>query len=141
MLGRSSYDQDYIDTCRAKVAAQLSAYEALATAARNGAQLDAQIDAFEPLFFNNMVLVLDALFVHRLRTKEGKDGNPLNEVRALSESLTENDGVLAVAKSIKHKRESSILHLEVGDQIALGASDFQRLAEAYFAEIEAKYTD
>ena len=88
-----------------------------------------------------MVLVLDALFVHRLRTKEGKDGNPLNEVRALSESLTENDGVLAVAKSIKHKRESSVLHLEVGDQIALGASDFQRLAEAYFAEIEAKYTD
>ena len=34
MLGRSSYDQDYIDTCRVKVAAQLSAYEALATAAR-----------------------------------------------------------------------------------------------------------
>jgi hypothetical protein len=32
-----------------------------------------------------------------------------------------------------------MLHLEVGDEIALGASDFQRLAEAFFAEIEAKY--
>jgi hypothetical protein len=141
MLGRSKYDQDYIDKCRVKVAAQVSAYEALATAARNGAELGSQIDAFEPLFFNNMVLVLDALFVHRLRNQEGKDGNPLNEVRALSESLMENDGVLAVGKSIKLTPESSILHLEAGDEIAVGATDFQRLAEAYFAEIEARYAD
>jgi hypothetical protein len=141
MLGRSSYDQDYIDKCRDKVAAQVAAYEALASAARNGGGLDSQVDAFEPLFFNNMVLVLDALFMHRLRTKEGKDGNPLNEVRVLSESLMENEGVLVVAKSIKLEPESSILHLEAGDEIAIGASDFQRLAEAYFAEIEAKFTD
>ena len=139
MLGRSNYDQDYIDKCRDKVAAQVAAYDALASAARNGAKLDSQVDAFEPLFFNNMVLVLDALFVHRLRTKEGKDGNPLNEVRVLSESLMENDGVLAGGKSIKLKPESSILHLEVGDEIAVDASGFQRLAEGFFAEMEARY--
>jgi hypothetical protein len=139
MLGVSTYDQDYIDKCRDKVAAQVSAYEALAKVARNGAKLDAEIDAFKPLFFNNMVLVLEALFVHRLRNKEGKDGNPVNEVRVLSESLMQNDGVLAANKTIKLKSESSILHHEVGDEIALSHSDFQRLAEAYFAEIEARY--
>ena len=42
MLGRKSYDQDYIDGCRARIAEQVSAY---------------------------------------------KDGNPLNEVRVLCDSL------------------------------------------------------
>jgi hypothetical protein len=32
----------------------------------------------ETTFFNNMVLLLDYLFVHRLRMAEGKDGDPLN---------------------------------------------------------------
>jgi hypothetical protein len=139
MLGVSAYDQDYIGKCRDKVAAQVSAYEALATAARNGAKADAEADAFERLFFNNMVLVLDALFMHRLRTKEGKDGNPANEVRVLSESLLESDGVLTVPKSIKLDPERSVLHHAPGDEIALTTDDFQRLAEAYFATIEERF--
>jgi hypothetical protein len=141
MLGVSTYDQDYIDKCRDRVAAQVSAYEALGTAARNGAKGGPAIDAFEPLFFNNMVLVLDALFVHRLRNKEGKDGNPVNEVRVLSESLTGNDGVLAVPKSIKLDPQRTILHHAPGDEIALDADGFQRLAEGYFEGIEERYTD
>jgi hypothetical protein len=130
MLAVSTYDQDYIDTCRDKVAAQVAAYEALAEAARNGAKAGSALDAFEPLFFNNMVLVLDALFAHRLRNKEGKDGNPVNEVRVLSESLVQGDGALAVPKSIKLDPERSVLHHAPGDEIALRCGDFQRLAEA-----------
>ena len=141
MLGVSTYDQDYIDQCRDRVAAQVSAYEALATAARNGAKGGAAIDAFEPLFFNNMVLVLDALFVHRLRTKEGKDGNPVNEVRVLSESLMQSDGVLALPKSIKLDPERTILHHAPGDAIALDAGAFQRLAKGYFEGIEERYVE
>jgi hypothetical protein len=38
------------------------------------------LEAFETLLFNNMILVLDRNFVHRLRMVIGKDGNPLNEV-------------------------------------------------------------
>jgi hypothetical protein len=33
-----------------------------------------------PLFCNNLMLVLDRRFVHRLRMVTGKAGNPLNEV-------------------------------------------------------------
>jgi hypothetical protein len=141
MLAVSTYDQDYIDACRDKVVAQVAAYEALAEAARNGAEAGSAVDAFEPLFFNNMVLVLDALFVHRLRNKEGKDGNPVNEVRVLSESLVQGDGVLTVPKGIKLDPERSVLHHAPGDEIALSCGDFQRLAEAYFAEMQARYTD
>jgi hypothetical protein len=141
MLGVSTYDQDYIDKCRDRIAAQVAAYEAVAAAAGNGAKGGSAVDAFEPLFFNNLVLVLDALFVHRLRNREGKDGNPVNEVRVLSESLMENDGVLAVPTSIKLDPERTILHHAPGDEIALGADAFQRLATAYFEGIEERYTD
>ena len=51
-------------------------------------------DDFEPLLFNNMTLVLDRYFVHRLLMVTGKDGNPLNEVELMSDSLMKNDGVL-----------------------------------------------
>jgi hypothetical protein len=40
------------------------------------------LDAFEPLFFNNMTLVLDRYFVHRLRMVAGKDGNALKSCKA-----------------------------------------------------------
>jgi hypothetical protein len=39
-----------------------------------------------------MVLGLDHYFLHRVRKLEGKDGNPLNEVRVICDSLTDNDG-------------------------------------------------
>lgn len=48
-----------------------------------------------------MVLALDQLFVHRARGIEGKDGNPLNEVRVLCTSIMANGGVLVKDSQIK----------------------------------------
>ncbi len=44
-------------------------------------KLKAALEPFETLFFNNLTLVLDRYFVHRLAgpNYEGKNGNPLNE--------------------------------------------------------------
>ena len=39
-----------------------------------------------------MVLQLEYMFVHRLSGLEGKDGNPLTEVRVLCNSLLFNGG-------------------------------------------------
>ncbi|SRR6266478_2359462 len=93
MLCVNNYAQKYIDECRSRVAAQVSAYQALVATARNQAAndeppLNAAIEAFEPHFFNNIVLALDSYFVHRARAIEKKDGNPLNEVRMLCNSIT-----------------------------------------------------
>jgi hypothetical protein len=103
------------------------------------ARYDAAAEAFEPVFFNNMVHVLDNYFVHRSRTLEKKDGNALNEVRMLCTSMVSNDGRLAADKQIKLNPEKSVLGYKVGDVIALRENDFQLLAKAFFAEIEAKF--
>jgi hypothetical protein len=86
-----------------------------------------------------MVIVLAHLFVHRLRTVEGKDGNPLNEVRVLADSLMLHDGVLSIDKSIRLSPDKTVLKYHRGDRIKLSEADFVALSQAYFSEIEAKY--
>ncbi|MGZ4689897.1 MAG: hypothetical protein ACXVKA_06365 [Acidimicrobiia bacterium] len=141
MLSRNSYTQEYIDACRARVDAQVSAYKALARAAAKAksAPLGSAIDAIEPVIFNNMVVVLDSYFTHRARATEGKDGNALNEVRVLCTSMLENDDRLVADKQIKLTASKSVLGYEVGDEIRVHQADFVRLAKAFFAEIEKKY--
>jgi len=139
MLGKNSYSKDYIKASRARVDAQVSAYKSFVKKAKKSAG-DAAVATFEPVFFNNMVLTLDSYFTHRLRTVEGKDGNPLNEVRVLCASILENDGVMGSDKTIKMKPENTVLQLAVGDKINVTEADFVRLADAYFAEIESKFS-
>jgi hypothetical protein len=43
---------------------------------------------------------------------EGKDGNPLNEVRVLCNSILENKSVLRANKTIKLKPDASVLKLK-----------------------------
>ncbi len=136
MLGVGSYPQAYVDSVRAGVDRQLAAYKAMAKTAK-----PPTVAKFEPLFAANLVLALDAAFVHRLRGKEGKDGNPLNEVRLLAASLLANDGVLTADTTIKYKAEQSVLGLEIGDAITLTEADFAKLAKAFFAEVEAKFPE
>jgi hypothetical protein len=97
MLGVSTY------TCRAQVAAQLASYRKIQAAKPSG------IDAFERQFFNHMILALDHYFMHRLRNREGKDGNPLNEVRMLSNAIMKNKGRMSADETIRCKPDMSIL--------------------------------
>lgn len=144
MLCVNSYPQDYIDGCRSRMESQLAAYNALVAAARANpgprkSAVASAVDSFESLFFGHLVVVLDSAFVHRSRTLELKDGNPLNEVRMLCNSILHNRGVLAADKTIKFNPAKSILKLQVGDEISLTEADFVRLSSAFFAEIEAKF--
>jgi hypothetical protein len=147
MLGRKDYTQEELDNAKASVARQLAAYRSLATAAaangdgdRDGdGEVESALDHFEVPFFNNMVLALDRPFVHRLRVTTGKDGNPLNEVELLVESLINNGGVLRGNNVIKFVPDQSVLKLQIGDRIRVTADDFERLSDAFFAELERKF--
>ncbi len=134
--------QEELDNCRTAVAQQLSAYSELVNAIGSAAtdeKVPAALEGFEPFFFSNMTLVLDRYFVHRLRTVTGKDGNPLNEVEMLCDSLMSNNGILRGNNVIKFTPEQSVLKLNIGDPIRLTAEQFGRLSAAFFAEIERKF--
>ncbi|HVG36682.1 MAG TPA: hypothetical protein VNA10_03030 [Thermoplasmata archaeon] len=135
------YSRDYIAACRARVEADLRAY-------RNQVGKSPSKE-FEARFFNDQVLLLDYMFVHRLSGIEGKDGNPLNEVRVLCNSILLNRGRLQVDRlpgwpnsavaGIKLPPEKSVLRLKPSDDVRLSGADFERLSKAFFADLEKKF--
>lgn len=144
MLCVNNYTQKYIDGCRLRVNLQLSTYKKLVTTAgnqigTNETPLNAAIESFEPMFYNNMVLILDALFVHRTRAIEKKDGNPLNEVRMMCNSMMHNNNIMCADNTIKLNPTKSVLKYQAGDEIKLNEADFLLIFKAFFAEIESKY--
>ncbi len=90
------------------------------------------------------------MFVHRFSGIEGRDGNPLNEVRILCNSILLNKGKLQVDKlpgwpnsavsGLKLPPEKSLLKIQVGDEVRLTEGDFVRLSKAFLSEIEKKYS-
>lgn len=130
MLAMSSYPRDYVEAARAAIEARVAAYRKVAGPG---------FEEFEPVFFNDLVVVLENYFVHRLRAAEGKDGNPLNEVRLLATSLMTADGRMVADKQIKLKPGNSLLGYAPGDVIAARADDFARLTKGFFAELETRY--
>jgi hypothetical protein len=69
MLCVDTYPKDSVDACRSRMEAQLAVYRVLVTTAREKAgtgksAFDLAVGSFEPLFFSNLVLVLDNSFVH-----------------------------------------------------------------------------
>lgn len=131
MLARKDFTREELDTARAGVDERLAAYRRL----EGGDALD----AFEPLFCHSLLLALDRPFVHRVRMVTGKGGTPLNEVELLVDSLMDNGGVLRTNTVIDYVPARSVLGLEPGQEIRLDVESFERLANAFFAELEAKY--
>ena len=136
MLGRKDYTQEEFDHARVAVATQLATYAKLAKLV---GKASSTLDEFETVFFNNMVIVLDRYFVHRIRPVTGKDGNALNEVELIADSLMNNEGVFRGNNVIKYVPESSVVGLRTGDAIKLEAADFERLSDAFFDELKRKF--
>lgn len=139
MLAVTSYPEVYVQLTAAKLEEQLAAYAALAASVKGNDRAEAALAAFAPGYFNTMLLALDHHFMHRMRGAEGKDGNPLNEVRMLVDSIMEHDGVLRENKTIKYKAEKAVAGIAVGETIALDAERFEKLAKAYVAEIGKRF--
>ncbi len=145
MLEMKAYDQDYVASCRARDETQVAMYYEVVMAARGqrdeGSDLESVLDSLESEYFNNMLIVLEGYFVYRMREVEGTDGNALNEVRVLARSLVQNGGTVMADPQITLDPARTKLGLEVGDPVRLTSQQYRRISDAFFREIERKFTD
>ncbi len=144
MLSVSAYPQQYIDDTRARIADQVSAFAELASAVRGAGRDEAAmtaLDRLEPEYFATLVIALDSCFVHRSRGQERKDGNAMNEVRVLVSSIQHHDGIMTAEKGIRLDPARSVLGIEYGERIRVGAEGFQRLAAAFLDALQATYAE
>src|SRR5580700_9980037 len=122
MLGRSDYTKKEIADGKARIDVLLASYQKVAKAASADPKAGAPLRAFETEFCRALLLTLDRLFVHRIRKVSGHDGNPLNELELLSDSLMNNDGVFRTNNVIKYVPEDSVLQFKAGDVIVVDAA-------------------
>jgi hypothetical protein len=128
MLGRANYPVAYIKAVNTRVDRVLKAFDQAKPA-----------EPFASEALLDVIVGLEMAFVHRLRGQEGKDGNPLNEVRMITASVLEFGGVMTLDKTIKWKPEASVTGLKNGDKIALDRKQVGKLVDAFFEELAKKY--
>jgi len=128
---RNAFTSEEIEACRDNCDALLAAWAAN----------DVEDSTLETMVFAQAVIVLDAWFGHRERDLEGDDGNPMNEVRVVADSVVGNAGVLRVEGPIRWVPARTVLRLAVGNEIEITAAGYERLAAAYLAAIENTYLE
>jgi len=130
-----------VQACRDEIAGQVRAYRDLVGAASKASgmsltRIDAALAAFEPAFFNNLLVVLDARFPGRARGAAAAHTDPREEVRLLGASLLAHGGVMTVAGAAPFEPSRTVLRIDVGDRIALNADDFEAIAAAFLDAVE-----
>ena len=131
-----SFTRDSLHACRDEIAAQIRAYRDLVGAASKASgmsltRIDAALAAFEPAFFNNLLVALDARFAGR-----ANQAGPSAEVRLLAASLMGHAGVLAADRAVPYDADDAVLRIDIGERIALNADDFEALCAAFLAQLD-----
>jgi len=127
-----------LQTCRDEVAAQVKAYRDLVGAASKASgmslvRIDAALAAFEPAFFGNLLVALDARFATRPRSA-GASG----EVALLAAALLHHGGVLVRDATLPYDADASVLRIDLGERVALNADDVESLCAAFLAELDGQ---
>ena len=125
-----------IASCRSEIAAQVQSYRDLVGAASKASgmslvRIDAALSAFEPAFFGNLLVALDARFASRARTPGASA-----EVALLAAALLHHGGVLQRDAALPYDADAAVLRIDPGDRVALNADDLEALAAAFLAELE-----
>ncbi len=130
MLGRKTYPREYIARCQRDIEAQIAEFN----------DLPPVTSTFASRLAGHLVIVMDACFVNRLRATEGKDGNALNEVRLLAQSLMYGEAVVDDS-TVTWNTEDMVLGLTKGDDLELSISDVDKLQRAFFVAMLDRYAE
>jgi hypothetical protein len=136
MLAQKTYQSEHIGRCRQTISERIAAYR---TAVANTKPSDRS--TFEQLYCRDLVVLLDAWFMHRTRAVEGKDGNPANEVRMLATSIIHHNSILTADTTIRYRATNSVTELEIGDAINLTIDQTAQLAAAYLDTITQRFAE
>jgi hypothetical protein len=136
MTGTHTDPAAAVQAARDEITTQVQAYRDLVGAASKASgmsltRIDAALAAFEPAFFNNLLVALDARFASR-----GHGGKAAAEVALLAHSLLHHGGVLAMNAAWPYDADDAVLRIDPGERIALNADDFAALSAAFLASIE-----
>ncbi len=123
-MGSPTVTSASVDAVRAEFAAYVRTYRDLVAAASkaSGASLvrvDGAFAAFEPGYFNNLLVALAARFA-AVPAAPGA----IAEVRAVCDALVAHGGRMATDAG-------AVLRLDAGDRVALNADDFEEIAAAF----------
>jgi hypothetical protein len=140
MPGRKDYIQEKFEHGKASIHAQLAEYKQPVREIASGKGATA-LKNIGGLFFNFMPLVLDHFYVHRLRMVTGKDGNPLDQVEMICDSLMNNNGIFHDSIVNKYIPDQPVVKPHVGDKMSLSADEFERLSAAFIAEWKCKFLE
>ena len=134
--GMNPHPADRIQAARDDIAAQIQNYRDLVGAASKASgmsltRIDAALAAFEPAFFNNLLIALDARFARRpLR------GAASVELSVLAASLLHHGGVLTPGADLPYDADAALLRIDRGERVALNADDFESLCAAFLRELQ-----
>ena len=125
-----------IAACRDEIAGQVRAYRDLVGAASKASgmslvRIDAALSAFEPAFFGNLLVALDARFASRPRAAGASA-----EVALLAAALLHHGGVLVRDPALPYDADAAVLRLDLGERVALNADDLEALAAAFLGQLE-----
>ncbi len=135
MLCMNGYENDYVRYCEKNISQLVTHYQELI-----GVLKTRPID-FENGLCAHLVLALDNYFLHRSRAIEGKDGNPLNEVRLICAAITENKGIFTQNKTMKYDANNSVLKFNYGDEVRITIEEFSKLNEGFIEQIKIKFCE
>ena len=132
----STHSPAAVQAAREEIAVQIRAYRDLVGAASKASgmsltRIDAALAVFEPAFFNNLLVALDARFAGR-----PDEPGPSAETRVLADSLMHHGGVLTVRAGPPYDPQACVLRIDRGDRIGLNADDFESLCAAFLAAME-----
>lgn len=127
-----------IQACRDEIAAQIRAYRDLVGAASKASgmslvRIDAALAVFEPAFFNNLLVALDARFASRPR-----DSAASAELALLAAALLHHGGVLTSNDALPYDADTAVLRIDPGERVALNADDFESLCTTFLGGLEGQ---
>lgn len=125
--------QVYMESCRDQLVGDIEAYDRINEFMPKSMSDDSVY--FEKVFFNNLLIVLDTMFVNRPMIVGVQSAS--QELKYLANSIAKHNGRLMLSQNAKYRKEWSVLKIEKGGKIIITQEKFISLFNRVWEELSA----